>query len=156
MNTDKIIFYIIIGIFLSVVAFIACLIYKLKHKKFLFGWANIKFVVVELVKTFSNEHSFFASKRIERALFVCSGLGAINYYIIANIHKLSSGEIIALSSVLLACGGYLLKQTQNEKNLLAKLPKSVKDEVDKVQNDAVNTENTSQGSNDNNQENKTA
>ena len=112
MSTEA---YVVIGIIVVISAIITYFIYKLQDRKFFFGWANIKFVIVELIKTFSNKPSFFSSKRIERALFVGTGMGSIVYYIIVNISKLSSGEIIALSSVLLACGGYLLKQSQTEK-----------------------------------------
>lgn len=126
-----------IGLAITIFGSLCYLIYVLKHKKFFFGWGNIKFVIVELIKTFSNKPSFFASKRIERGLFVMSGLGSIVYYMIVNIHKLSSGEVIALSSVLLACGGYLLKQTQAEKELLSKMPLSVREQVEKVEKDAI-------------------
>jgi hypothetical protein len=125
--------YIAIGLTLIIAGVVVYFIYVLRHKRFFFGWNNIKFVIVELVKTFSNIPSIFSSKRIERGLFVLSGLGAIVYYIIANIHKLSSGEIIALSSVLLTCGGYLLKQTQTEKSILDKMTPSVKDSINKAE-----------------------
>lgn len=80
-----------------------------------FGWENCKWFVRQIKATFSNEPSYFSSKRIERYLLFLSGVSWINYYIWTHIKTLTYTEIIALVSLLFGYAGFQLLTTQKEK-----------------------------------------
>ncbi len=90
---------------------------QLKHLFFngFFGWENIKWFIREIRATFSNEKSYFSSKRIERYFLFLSGLGWINYYIYVHINTLTYSEIIALVGLIFGYAGFALITTQKEK-----------------------------------------
>lgn len=79
------------------------------------GWNNIKWFIREIRATFSNEPSYFSSKRIERYFLFLSGLSWINYYIFVHIQTLTYSEIIALVGVIFGYAGFALITTQKEK-----------------------------------------
>lgn len=78
-------------------------------------WLELTFVYVELKKTFSNEPSFFSSKRIERFLFVITALWAGNYWIYTHVDLLTYEMIIAFCALWLGFAGYSMNTTQKEK-----------------------------------------
>ena len=78
-------------------------------------WDELTFVYVELKKTFSNEPSFFSSKRIERFLFVLSALWAGNYWLATHVDVLTYEMIIAYIIVWLGFAGYSMKTTEKGK-----------------------------------------
>lgn len=80
-----------------------------------FGWNNAKWFVREIRATFSNEPSYFSSKRIERYFLYLSGLCWINYYIYIHIKLLTYSEIIALVGLIFGYAGFALITTQKEK-----------------------------------------
>jgi len=87
-----------------------------KVKKYFFGWSNIKWIVRELTKIYSNDKSFFSKKRIESAIaFVILQWGMI--YSLLNISSkgLEINEVILWSGVELLICGYTVNQIQNEK-----------------------------------------
>ena len=73
------------------------------------------FIYVELKKTFSNEPSYFSSKRIERMLLFVSALCTINYWVWKNIDTIPYDEVLAVIITLLGFAGYTMVQTQREK-----------------------------------------
>jgi hypothetical protein len=79
------------------------------------GWENFKWLCKEWLKTFSNEESFFSSKRIERCIFVLSAVGSLLCYIWINRHKLDTGSIILLVTPFFAAAGYSLTKSEKEK-----------------------------------------
>lgn len=78
-------------------------------------WDEVSFVYAELKKTFSNEPSYFSSKRIERALLFLSALAMANRWFWTHVSNLGYAEAIAYWSALLAFAGYTMHQTQKEK-----------------------------------------
>lgn len=80
-----------------------------------FGWNNAKWFIREIRATFSNEPSYFSSKRIERYFLYLSGIVSLNYYIFVHISTLTYSEIIALVGVEFGYAGFALITTQKEK-----------------------------------------
>ena len=78
-------------------------------------WNEIVFVYVELKKTFSNEPSYFSSKRIERAILFLSALLSANYWFYTHVEELTYEMCIAFVIMLLGFAGYTMSQTQKEK-----------------------------------------
>ena len=84
-------------------------------KKYFFGWSNIKWVIAELVKQYSNENSFFSKKRVESGVAFLLGQWGMVYFLIVNIGKLTSSDIVLWSAVEFAIAGYIVNQIQKEK-----------------------------------------
>jgi len=88
-------------------------------KKF---FTNIKdevvFIYTEVKKSFSNEPSYFSSKRIERMLLFLTALTASNVWFWHKYPDLEYGEIIAYVSVHLGFAGYTMYQTEKSKKNL--------------------------------------
>jgi Ca2+/Na+ antiporter len=78
---------------------------------------EIVFVYCELKKTFSNEPSYFSSKRIERSFLFMSALTAANYWFWTHVANLTYSEVIAFIATLLGFAGYTMATTQKEKKL---------------------------------------
>lgn len=76
---------------------------------------EITFLYVEIKKSFSNEPSFFSSKRIERYLFVMTALWAGNYWLVTHVDALTYEMIIAYCALWLGFAGYSMTTTQKEK-----------------------------------------
>ena len=83
--------------------------------KYFFGWTNFKHVAKQLYFTFTNQPSELSSKRIERAIFVLSGVTAWWIWFAWNYKVLVVAEMILATGTLFAYAGYTLKQTQKEK-----------------------------------------
>jgi hypothetical protein len=84
-------------------------------KKYFFGWANIKWLITELVKQYSNENSFFSKKRVDSGVAFLLGQWGMVYFLIVNIGKLTSSDIVLWSAVEFAIAGYIVNQIQKEK-----------------------------------------
>jgi len=84
-------------------------------KKYFFGWSNIKWIITELVKQYSNENSFFSKKRVESGVAFLLGQWGMVYFLIVNIGKLTSSDIVLWSAVEFAIAGYIVNQIQKEK-----------------------------------------
>ncbi|MCC7514522.1 MAG: hypothetical protein IT212_07500 [Bacteroidia bacterium] len=80
-----------------------------------FGWGNIKKLLIELLKTFSNEKSFLSSKRINRFLFLITGLSLSIFIIIYNRGKWGALECMIVIGALFGYAGYEMTKTQKEK-----------------------------------------
>jgi len=84
-------------------------------KKWFFGWFNIKFLIKELVKLYSNEPSYFSKKRVESGIAFIVGQWGMIYFLVINIDKLTTSDIALWAGVEFAIAGYIVNQIQKEK-----------------------------------------
>jgi len=81
----------------------------------LIGTKNIRWGIKELVKTLSNEDSYFSAKRIERlVLFWGAFFIVINYYRVS-YEKLTPSDIVLITTPLFAYAGFNTVMTAKEK-----------------------------------------
>lgn len=90
--------------------------------------SEIFFIYVELKKTFSNEPSYFSSKRIERAMLFLTAIISSNAWFWYNFKTLEREDIAAYIILHLGFAGYTMRQTQKEKKLNSKLKEEKEDE----------------------------
>lgn len=90
------------------------------NKKYFFGWTNFKYVTKQLYLTFTDKPSDLSAKRIERALFVITGLTAWCVWFSWHYKILVVSEMILATGILFTYAGYTLQQTQKEKATLNK------------------------------------
>jgi hypothetical protein len=86
-------------------------------KKWFFGWFNIKFLIKELVKLYSNEPSYFSKKRVESGIAFIVGQWGMIYFLVQNIDKLTTSDIALWAGVEFAIAGYIINQIQKEKKV---------------------------------------
>jgi hypothetical protein len=86
-------------------------------KKYFLGWTNLKWVIKEIVKLYSNEKSYFSKKRVESGIAVIVGQWGMIYFLLININKLTSSDIALWASIEFAIAGYIVNQIQKEKKL---------------------------------------
>ena len=86
-------------------------------KKWFFGWFNIKFLIKELVKLYSNEPSYFSKKRVESGIAFIVGQWGMIYFLTQNIDKLTTSDIAIWAGVEFAIAGYIINQIQKEKKV---------------------------------------
>jgi hypothetical protein len=86
-------------------------------KKYFLGWTNLKWVIKELIKLYSDEKSFFSKKRVESGIAVIVGQWGMIYFLLINIDKLTASDIALWASVEFAIAGYIVNQIQKEKKL---------------------------------------
>lgn len=86
-------------------------------KKWFFGWFNIKFLIKELVKLYSNEPSYFSKKRVESGIAFIVGQWGMIYFLVQNIDKLTTSDIALWAGVEFAIAGYIINQIQKEKKI---------------------------------------
>ncbi len=86
-------------------------------KKWFFGWFNIKFLIKELVKLYSNEPSYFSKKRVESGIAFIVGQWGMIYFLVQNIDKLTTSDIALWAGVEFAIAGYIISQIQKEKKV---------------------------------------
>lgn len=67
-------------------------------KKYFLGWTNIKKMILEIIKTWSNEPSWLSSKRIERSIFTGTTIGIV---VATAIYLIKSGKMDATSAIVL-------------------------------------------------------
>jgi len=80
-----------------------------------FGWKNFKWFILQIRATFSNEPSYFSSKRIERYMLFMGAFCSLMYYIYTHIDTLLYTEVLALTGAMFVYAGYTLNVTQKEK-----------------------------------------
>ena len=85
--------------------------------KWFFGWFNIKFLIKELVKLYSNEPSYFSKKRVESGIAFIVGQWGMIYFLTQNIDKLTTSDIALWAGVEFAIAGYIINQIQKEKKV---------------------------------------
>lgn len=86
-------------------------------KKWFFGWSNIKFLIKELIKLYSNEPSYFSKKRVESGIAFIVGQWGMIYFLVKNIDKLTTSDIALWAGVEFAIAGYIINQIQKEKKV---------------------------------------
>ena len=86
-------------------------------KKWFFGWLNIKFLIKELIKLYSNEPSYFSKKRGESGIAFIVGQWGMIYFLTQNIDKLTTSDIAIWAGVEFAIAGYIINQIQKEKKV---------------------------------------
>jgi hypothetical protein len=86
-------------------------------KKWFFGWSNIKFLIKELIKLYSNELSYFSKKRVESGIAFIVGQWGMIYFLTQNIDKLTTSDIALWAGVEFAIAGYIINQIQKEKKV---------------------------------------
>ena len=86
-------------------------------KKWFFGWFNIKFLIKELIKLYSNEPSYFSKKRVESGIAFIVGQWGMIYFLVKNIDKLTTSDIALWAGVEFAIAGYIINQIQKEKKV---------------------------------------
>jgi hypothetical protein len=86
-------------------------------KKWFFGWSNIKFLVKELIKLYSNEPSYFSKKRVESGIAFIVGQFGMIYFLVINIDKLTTSDIALWAGIEFAIAGYIVNQIQKEKKV---------------------------------------
>ncbi len=84
-------------------------------KNWFFGWTNIKRLIKELIKLYSNESSYFSKKRVESGIAFLIGQWGMIYFLIININKLTSSDMFIWAGIEFAISGYILNQIQKEK-----------------------------------------
>lgn len=83
--------------------------------KYFFGWQNIKWLIRELVKMYSNEPSYFSYKRFQTGVaFITFQIGS--RYALYNFVT-SIGDFLMWASAELLICGYTLNSIQKEKKL---------------------------------------
>ena len=83
--------------------------------KWFFGWTNIKFLIKELIKLYSNEPSYFSKKRVESGIAFIVGQFGMIYFLVINIGKLTASDIVLWAGIEFAIAGYIVNQIQKEK-----------------------------------------
>ena len=86
-------------------------------KKYFFGWSNIKWFITEIGKMYSGVKSYFSKKRIESGIAFFIGQWGMIYFLLENIDKLSSSDIVLWSAVEFAIAGYMVREIQKEKKV---------------------------------------
>lgn len=89
----------------------------METKKYFFGWTNIKKFIMEIIKIYSNQNSFFSKKRIESAIAFIIAQWAMIYFLIYNMPTLSVGDFAIWVGIEFAVAGYIIFQIQKEKKL---------------------------------------
>ena len=77
-------------------------------------WIHFKELIMELIKTFSNEESFFSSKRIERCLVFLTMLTLTVVYVLKNEFKISSAELMIIVGGWLGYAGFNTVQIKKD------------------------------------------
>lgn len=87
----------------------------MKDKKYFFGWFNIKSLLVEIIKMYTNKTSFFSKKRIESGIAFVIGQYGMLYWLNSHILTISSSDMFIWAGVEFAIAGYIVNQIQKEK-----------------------------------------
>jgi hypothetical protein len=100
-------------------------------KKYFLGWTNLKWIIKEIIKLYSDEKSFFSKKRVESGIAVIVGQWGMIYFLLININKLTASDIALWASVEFAVSGYLIHKIEQSKKLDSTLTTAGEEEKDK-------------------------
>jgi hypothetical protein len=93
-------------------------------KTYFFGWANIKWLVTNILKMYSSKDSYFSKKRIESGIaFIIAQWGMVEF-LGKKIDTMSSSDMLIWASIEFAVTGYIVNQIQKEKQAIATVPLS--------------------------------
>lgn len=84
-------------------------------KKYFFGWANIKFIIVEFIKVGSNKPSFFSKKRLESGIAFGVLIWGCVFWLIKKYTIMSTSDFILWSAVPAVIAGYTLSMIEKAK-----------------------------------------
>ena len=88
----------------------------MNNKKYFFGWGNIKKVITEIIRIYSNKRSFFSKKRIESGIaFIIAQWGMV-FYLLKKYPDLTMMDISMWAAIEFGISGYIIHQIQKEKN----------------------------------------
>lgn len=90
----------------------------MKKKKWFFGWTNIKWFITELVNLYTGKPSYFSKKRIESGLAFVIGQWGMIYFILENLPKMTTSDMVLWAGVEFAVSGYMVNQIQKEKKII--------------------------------------
>ena len=87
----------------------------MNNKKYFFGWGNIKKVITEIIKIYTNKRSFFSKKRIESGIaFIIAQWGMV-FYLLKKYPDLTMMDISMWAAIEFGISGYIIYQIQKEK-----------------------------------------
>lgn len=86
-----------------------------KTKTYFLGWINIKWVIIEVGKIYSNENSYFSKKRIDSGIaFIIGQIGMI-LFLINKYSTLSMTDFLIWAGMEFSVAGYLTYESQRQK-----------------------------------------
>ena len=80
-----------------------------------FQSTKIYWFISELIKTLSNEPSYFSKKRIESFISFCIGQFGMIWYLIEHVQIMTSTDIGVWAGIEFLIAGYTVNQIQKEK-----------------------------------------
>lgn len=84
-------------------------------KKYLFSWADVRFIIVEFAKIYSSKPSLLSKKRIESGIgFIIAEWGMI-FFLMKNINTIGMAGFALWASIQFFVAGYIINQIQKEK-----------------------------------------
>lgn len=91
-------------------------------EKYFFGWTNIKKLMMELMKIYSNQDSYFSKKRIESGIaFIIAQTGMILYFK-AKYMGMDMYDMLMWAGAEFSICGYIINGIQKEKLLKTDVP----------------------------------
>jgi predicted transporter len=88
-----------------------------QEKKLFFSWTNLKWVVTEIMKLYSNQKSFFSKKRIESGIaFIIAQWGMI-FFLFKKIEVMTMADMFMWAGIEFLIAGYMINQIQKEKKV---------------------------------------
>lgn len=84
------------------------------------GFTHFKWFVLNIIKIYSNEKSYFSKKRLESGAAFTVGMWGMIYWFIINAHTVDINNVIIWIAPLFFISGYQLSQIQKEKNEITK------------------------------------
>jgi hypothetical protein len=86
---------------------------------YFFGWTNIKWFIIEIVKMYSAQPSYFSKKRIESGLaFIIAQAGMI-FFLLMKYETMLTSEFLWWAAAEFAVSGYIINAIQKEKDRAA-------------------------------------
>lgn len=90
----------------------------MKNKIYFFGWTNIKWFITEMGNLYTGKPSYFSKKRIESGIAFIIGQWGMIYFLLENINKMTTSDMVLWAGVEFAVGGYMVSQIQKEKKVI--------------------------------------
>lgn len=90
----------------------------MRKKKWFFGWTNIKWFITELVNLYTGKPSYFSKKRIESGIAFVIGQWGMIYFVLENLPKMTTSDMVLWAGVEFAVSGYMVNQIQKEKKVI--------------------------------------
>jgi len=88
------------------------------NKTYFFGWTNIKRFVMEILKIYSNQPSFFSKKRIESSIAFIIGQWGMIYFLLHSLSTISAGDFAIWAGIEFAVAGYIINYIEKGKKII--------------------------------------